>query len=121
MSSLSSRFPGTTARRPDLVVAEGPLLGVEPQPGLAVARVGAVALEALVRQDRPDLEVEVDLFVDRGSSPKRARRRSTKAAAAIGRDMPGASGERRRRNVRQRVPASISVICRMDGSRGSIA
>src|SRR5262249_17000301 len=52
-----ARHDGAGAR---LVRPEGPLLGVEPQTGLAVPGVGAMALEALVRQDRPDLEVEVD-------------------------------------------------------------
>ena len=43
-----------------LELAEGALLGVEPQAGLAGLVVGAVAGEAVVREDRPDVPREVD-------------------------------------------------------------
>ena len=41
-------------------VPEGALLGVEPQPHLPGALVRPMALEAVVRQDRPHLPLEVD-------------------------------------------------------------
>ena len=44
-----------------LQLGEGPFLRVQPQPGLALPRVRPVAVEALVREDGPDLVVEVDL------------------------------------------------------------
>ncbi len=46
---------GTRGGRPERAVP-----GVEPETGLAVPRIGAVAFETLVREDRPDLEVEIN-------------------------------------------------------------
>ena len=62
-SSLRSALPGTIAYLPGVsgnsAVASSPT--VEPQAGLARRRVGAVTLEAVLRQDRADVPVVVDL------------------------------------------------------------
>ena len=56
ISSLSSGLPGTIA--PGL---DGRLAAVEPQVGLARGAVGAVAGEAVLGQDRPDVAVVFQL------------------------------------------------------------
>ena len=53
------RLAGHDRHAAALELGEGPFLGVEPQPGLALLIVGAVAGEAIVREDRPDIAREV--------------------------------------------------------------
>ena len=90
-----ARHDGVASR---LVRAEGSLLRVEPQPGLALPRVGAVAVEALVRQDRPDLKVEVDLSC-LASAPR-------SAAVAAQQQAPTGQGRDASSSTRSAQPAS---------------
>jgi hypothetical protein len=41
-------------------ISEGPVFGIQAKIGLAHFLVGPVALETIVRQDRPDIAVEGD-------------------------------------------------------------
>ena len=76
-----------------LQLRERTFLGVQPQPGLAFPRVRPVAVEALVREDRPDLEVEVDLprsrwFRARHSLAARRTRATTVRRVGTGHRVP---------------------------------
>ena len=59
-SSLFDVLPGTTARWPDSSVASADACTSRRRPPLRCAVVRPVALEAAVREDRLDVEVEVD-------------------------------------------------------------
>ena len=50
------------------------LAQVQPQVGLAMARVGTVAEEAVVRQNRPHVAIELDLLRQRRVRLREARR-----------------------------------------------
>ncbi len=68
---------------PRFGLAEGAVLRVESEAGLAVAGIGPVALETLVRQDRTDLEVEIHL--PRGS--RLAAGREGRTEPSVGRKL----------------------------------
>ena len=75
-----------------LQLRERPVLRVQPQPRLAFPRIGPVAVEALVREDRPDLVVEVDLPGGGGlRGPGEDRRRDEDQASQ---DSHGQNAER---------------------------
>ena len=102
-SSLRRVLPGTTAVCPEGSCARGAVLRVEPQAGLARAIVGAVALEAAVREDRPHVEVEVD-DVGHAGHRGRAREHARRAVPAAVAARPSRTTAVRRRTRRAARP-----------------
>ena len=60
-SSLSSGLPRHDSDRPGFELRPKAVLHIQPQAPLPLLLVKAVALEAVVGQDRPDIAAEIDL------------------------------------------------------------
>ena len=67
-SSLSSGFPGTIGRSPELAGFVADSSWSSAQFGLAALVVGTVALEAMASKDRPHLVAEIDGGLGQGAS-----------------------------------------------------
>ena len=67
---------------------EEALLRIEPQAGLAGAGIRAVAMEAGVRQDGPDVAIEAHRFGGASSGGERAPRQERGQNPGWGRDRP---------------------------------
>ena len=91
-SSLSSGLPGTIASLPTADVAV-----VEPELGLAAVLVGPVAGVAILREDRPDVAVELDPGPLARVRRLRSRQEPISPASAMTAQADGAEGSCRNR------------------------
>jgi hypothetical protein len=96
---------------------QGFFADIEAQLGLAVARVVAVAVEAVVRKDRPDVAVEFDGLEGRGPAARPGRGRTGRGGRSWGFPRPpndplpaGCKEGKVRRGSDSSHPVQVSAI-----------